>query len=37
MTWTPSRMPQGVAALALRLALAIVMFPHAAQKLLGWF
>jgi putative oxidoreductase len=26
-----------VAALALRVGLAIVMFPHGAQKLLGWF
>jgi len=27
----------GLAPLALRLALAVVMFPHGAQKMLGWF
>ena len=31
------RTPNDVAALILRLALAIVYFPHGAQKLLGWF
>jgi putative oxidoreductase len=27
----------GVAGLILRLTLAVVMFPHGAQKMLGWF
>ena len=27
----------GLAPLALRLTLAVVMFPHGAQKMLGWF
>lgn len=29
--------PQNVSALVARLALGIVVFPHGAQKLLGWF
>ena len=29
--------PQNVRALIVRLALGIVVFPHGAQKLLGWF
>ena len=29
--------PENIAALVARLALAIVIFPHGAQKLLGWF
>lgn len=29
--------PQNTAALVARLALGIVIFPHGAQKLLGWF
>ena len=29
--------PDDVAALILRLALALVFFPHGAQKVLGWF
>lgn len=28
---------QGIAPLATRLLLAVVIFPHGAQKLLGWF
>lgn len=32
-----TRTNDSVAALVLRLALGIVMFPHGAQKLLGWF
>jgi putative oxidoreductase len=31
------RTDDAVLALVLRLALGIVMFPHGAQKLLGWF
>ena len=31
------RTDDAVVALVLRLALGIVMFPHGAQKLLGWF
>jgi putative oxidoreductase len=27
----------GVVGLALRITLAVVMFPHGAQKVLGWF
>ena len=27
----------GIAGLVLRLTLAVVMFPHGAQKALGWF
>ena len=27
----------GIAGLLLRLTLAVVMFPHGAQKALGWF
>jgi putative oxidoreductase len=30
-------MDDTITALVLRLALGIVMFPHGAQKLLGWF
>lgn len=29
--------PENVLALVARLALAVVVFPHGAQKLLGWF
>ena len=32
-----TRTDDTVAALVLRLALGLVMFPHGAQKLLGWF
>jgi putative oxidoreductase len=32
-----TRTNDSVAALILRLALGLVMFPHGAQKLLGWF
>ena len=32
-----TRTDDTVAVLVLRLALGIVMFPHGAQKLLGWF
>ena len=32
-----TRTDDTVTALVLRLALGIVMFPHGAQKLLGWF
>ena len=32
-----TRTDDTVAAFVLRLALGIVMFPHGAQKLLGWF
>jgi len=32
-----TRTNDSVAALVLRLALGLVMFPHGAQKLLGWF
>ena len=35
-TWL-ARTDRAVAPLILRLALGIVMFPHGAQKLLGWF
>ena len=31
------RTGDGFAPVALRLALAVVMFPHGAQKMLGWF
>ena len=31
------RTDDAVLALVLRLSLGIVMFPHGAQKLLGWF
>jgi putative oxidoreductase len=27
----------GVVGLVLRIVLAVVMFPHGAQKVLGWF
>jgi len=35
--WQLGRTDPSYAALVLRLTLAIVMFPHGAQKLLGWF
>lgn len=37
MAWKILATPHDVAALVLRLTLGIVMFPHGAQKMLGWF
>ncbi len=37
MQWFPGRTEEDYAALVARLALGVVMFPHGAQKLLGWF
>ena len=37
MLWKLLRTPNDVVPLVLRLTLGIVMFPHGAQKMLGWF
>lgn len=37
MFWSLIRTERDYAALILRLMLAVVMFPHGAQKVLGWF
>ena len=37
MFWNVFQTEQNYAVLFLRLALAVAIFPHGAQKLLGWF